>query len=59
MQISGIQAGNYAQVITLTNIPPYIEEIWFDFEYLDSERGNGLDPVGNWFDATMTTVNIY
>jgi hypothetical protein len=59
MRISGIQAGNYAQVVTLTNIPPYIEEIWFDFEYMNSERGNSLDPVGNWFDATMTTVNIY
>lgn len=20
---------------------------------------DGLDPVGNWFDATMMTVNIY
>lgn len=59
MQIMGIGAGGYAHVVTLTNIPPYLDTIWFDFEYLDSERGEGLDPIGNWFDATMTSVNIY
>jgi len=60
MQITGmVQPGNYADTVTLTNIPPYVSEIWFDFDYLDTAKDDGLDPVGNWFDATMMTVNIY
>ena len=77
MQILGVEEpGNYAETVTLTNIPRYITEIWFDFEYLDTVKGNkfvtlrhpvfknlilenGIDPVGNWFDATTMTVNIY
>ena len=58
MVITGLE-GEFAQVVTLTNIPAYVNQIWFDFEYMDSFRGEGLDPVGNWFDATMTSVNIY
>lgn len=60
MQILGVEEpGNYAETVTLTNIPRYITEIWFDFEYLDTVKENGIDPVGNWFDATTMTVNIY
>ena len=59
MEITGILDGSYAQVVTLTNIPSYVKQIWLDFEYLDSERGQGIDPIGNWFDATSTSVNIY
>lgn len=59
MIVTGIE-GDFAQVVTLTNIPQYVKQIWFDFEYLDAHRGEGqLDPVQNWFDATMTSVNIY
>ena len=43
MQITGmVQPGNYAETVTLTNIPPYVSEIWFDFDYLDTHKGNGL-----------------
>lgn len=59
IQITGISEDGYAEVVTLTNIPPYIKEVWFDFNYLDSERGEGMDPIGNWFDATMMLINIY
>ena len=59
MIVTGIE-GDFAQVVTLSNIPQYVKQIWFDFEYLDAYRGEGqLDPVQNWFDATMTSVNIY
>ena len=41
MQILGVEEpGNYAETVTLTNIPRYITEIWFDFEYLDTVKGN-------------------
>ena len=41
MQILGVEEpGNYAETVTLTNIPRYISEIWFDFEYLDTVKGN-------------------
>lgn len=60
MQIDGmIQPGSFAETVTLTNIPPHINEIWFDFDFIDTEKENGIDPVGNWFDATMMTVNVY
>lgn len=40
MQILGVEEpGNYAETVTLTNIPRYITEIWFDFEYLDTVKG--------------------
>ena len=40
MVIQGIEKpGNFAEMVTLTNIPSYVNEIWFDFEYLDSEKG--------------------
>ena len=40
MQIDGVvQPGNYAETVTLTNIPPHVTEIWFDFDYLDTYKG--------------------
>ena len=43
MQIDGVvQPGNYAEAVTLTNIPPHVTEIWFDFDYLDTYKGTFL-----------------
>ena len=40
MQIDGmIQPGSFAETVTLTNIPPHISEIWFDFDFIDTEKG--------------------
>lgn len=60
MGVNGVEGPeHFAEMVTLTNIPSYVNEIWFDFEYFESEKENGVDPGGNWFDATMITVNIY
>ena len=43
MGVNGVEGPeHFAEMVTLTNIPSYVNEIWFDFEYFESEKGERL-----------------
>jgi len=52
--------GSYVSSVMISNITPGTGKIWFDFEYVDALRDEGLkDPSGNWFDASKTIVTVF